>query len=223
LKGKAIRSYLLAGLVVWVPILVTFAILHFIVDLLDHTMALLPKAYQPEQIVGRHVPGLGVLLSLILLMVTGLIATNFFGQRLVGWSESILDRIPLVRSIYNATKQVIQAIFATNSQAFRKVLLVEYPRKGMWSVAFQTGVGPLQESEDSELLSIFIPTTPNPTSGFLMIVPRSQVQELSMSIEEALKYIISLGVMQPINPIAFDVKTSEIARTDKTKKINEEV
>ncbi len=205
MKGKSIRSYLLAGLVVWVPILVTFAILHFIVDMLDHTMALLPKAYQPEQIFGKHIPGFGVLLSLILLIVTGLIATNFFGQRLVGWSESILDRIPLVRSIYNGTKQVIQAIFASNSQAFRKVLLVEYPRTGIWTVAFQTGVGAAKENETSEMLSIFIPTTPNPTSGFLMMVHRSQVKELSMSIEEALKFIISLGVMQPVNPIAFDL------------------
>lgn len=208
MKGKSIRSYLLAGLVVWLPILVTIVILRFIVDLLDQTMALLPTTYRPEALIGFHVPGLGVLLSLILLVVTGIIATNFLGQRLVSWSESILERIPLVRSIYNAAKQVIHAIFGTNSQAFRKVLLVEYPRKGMWSLAFQTGVSStaITSHTASDMVSIFIPTTPNPTSGFLMLVPRSDVIELTMTIDEALKFIISLGVMQPLSPAAFAVK-----------------
>lgn len=198
MKGKLIRSYLLAGLVVWLPILVTFVVLRFIIDLLDKTLALLPNAYQPEQLIGMHLPGFGVLLSLVLLLITGLIATNLLGQRLVRWSEAILDKIPLVRSIYNATKQVIQAIFATNSQAFRKVLLVEYPRKGMWSIAFQTGVAPSDATDHTgvEMVSIFIPTTPNPTAGFLMLVPKSDTVELSMSVEAALKFIISLGVMQ---------------------------
>jgi uncharacterized membrane protein len=178
---------------------VTFAVLRLIVDLLDGTMALLPLAYRPEQLFGMHIPGLGVLLSLILLLTTGLIATNFLGQRLMAWSESILDRIPLVRSIYNATKQVIQAIFSTNSQAFRKVLLIEYPRKGVWSLAFQTGSGhpQINHSTGEDMVSVFLPTTPNPTAGFLMLLPRNEIIELSMSIEEALKFIISLGVMQP--------------------------
>lgn len=190
---------MLAGLVVWLPILVTFVVLRFIIDLLDKTIALLPHAYQPEQLFGMHLPGLGVLLSFVLLLVTGILATNFLGQRLVSWSEAILDKIPLVRSIYNATKQMIQAIFATNSHAFRKVLLVEYPRKGIWSIAFQTGIGDEQITQHIgvDAVSIFIPTTPNPTSGFLMLVPKSDVIELSMTIDEALKYIISLGVMQP--------------------------
>ena len=198
MKGKLIRSYLLAGLVVWLPILVTFVVLRFMIDLLDQTLALLPHSYQPEQLIGMHLPGFGVLLSLVLLLITGVVATNLLGQRLVRWSEAILDKIPLVRSIYNATKQVIQAIFATNSQAFRKVLLVEYPRKGMWSVAFQTGAAPSEAALHTgvEMVSIFIPTTPNPTAGFLMLVPKSDTVELSMSVEAALKFIISLGVMQ---------------------------
>lgn len=210
MKSKSIRSYLLAGLVVWLPILVTFVILRFIVDLLDQTMALLPRAYQPEQLIGFHLPGLGVVLSLLLLVITGLLATNFLGQRLVRWSESILARIPLVRSIYNAAKQVIHAIFATNSEAFRKVLLVEYPRKGMWSLAFQTGITTeeVNRHTGTEMLSIFVPTTPNPTSGFLMVIPKSDVIELSMTIDEALKFIISLGVMQPLSPAAFELKHS---------------
>ena len=204
MKSLLIRRYLLAGLVVWLPILATFGILRFIVDLLDQTLSLLPKAYQPEQLFGFSIPGFGVLLSLLLLLITGIVATNFLGQRLVIWSESVLDRIPLVRSIYNASKQVIQAIFATNSQAFRKVLLVEYPRKGMWSIAFQTGTGNPLINDDlgTEMVSIFIPTTPNPTSGFLMMIPKSEVRELSMTIDEALKFTISLGMMQPVLPNA---------------------
>ncbi len=193
---------------VWLPILATLAILHFIVELLDQTISLLPDAYQPEQLFGFHIPGLGVVLSLLLLIFTGILATNFLGQRLVVWSESVLDKIPLVRSIYNASKQVIEAIFATNSQAFRKVLMVEYPRKGMWAIAFQTGLANavVNQQVDTEMVSIFIPTTPNPTSGFLMMVPKGDVIELSMSIDEALKFIISLGMMQPNDPTAFIAK-----------------
>lgn len=211
MRTLTIRRYLLAGLVVWLPILATFGILRFIVDLLDQTISLLPTAYQPEQLFGFRIPGFGVLISLVLLLVTGLVATNILGQRLFVWSEGILDKIPLVRSIYNTSKQVIQAIFGTNSQAFRKVLLVEYPRKGMWSMAFQTGVATsvIGEKKDKEMLSIFIPTTPNPTSGFLMMVPKEDVQELSMSIDEALKFIISLGMMQP-------AESGEVATRKKT-------
>lgn len=198
MKSKSIRSYLLAGLVVWLPVLVTFALLRFIVDLLDQTIALLPTAYRPEQLFGVHIPGLGVVLSLFLLLVTGVLATNYLGQRLVQWSELLLEKIPLVRSIYNTSKKVIQAVFATNSQAFRKVILVEYPRKGIWSIAFQTGVAHQEVCAKTgvEMIAAFIPTTPNPTSGFLIMVPKADVIELSMSIDEALRFVISLGVMQ---------------------------
>jgi len=203
LKGtSSLRSYLLTGLVVWMPILVTMVVLRFIIDLLDKTIALIPHAYQPQQLIGFNVPGFGVLLSLILLLVTGMVATNLLGQRLVTWSEAVLDRIPLVRTIYNGSKQVMQALFATNSQAFRKVVLIQYPRKGIWSIAFHTGSPPAEISEHTgkEMLTVFIPTTPNPTSGFLMMVPKSDTMELSMSTEAALKLIISLGVMPPVVP-----------------------
>ena len=202
MKGTSIRSYLLAGLVVWLPILVTMGVLRFIIDLLDQTMALIPHAYQPQQLFGYNLPGLGVLISLVLLLITGIVATNFLGQRLVTWSEGILERIPLVRTIYNGSKQVIQAFFASNSQSFRKVVMIEYPRKGIWSLAFQTGTAHPEISEHTgvEMLTVFIPTTPNPTSGFLMMVPKSEAIELSMSTETALKLIISLGVMQPVTP-----------------------
>lgn len=195
---KSIRSYLLTGLIVWLPILVTMGVLNFIFNLLDSTLKLIPKAYQPEQLLGVHIPGFGVILSLLILWCTGLFATNFFGQRLVAWGESLLSKVPLVRSIYTAVKQVINTVLSSNSEAFRKVLLIEYPRKGLWSIAFQTGpVSPeINEQSQEELLSLFIPTTPNPTSGFMIMVPKKEVRELNMSIDEALKCIISLGVMQ---------------------------
>ncbi|BCA95621.1 membrane protein [Legionella antarctica] len=194
----SVRSYLLAGLVVWLPILITMGVLRFIIDLLDNTLALIPRAYQPEQLFGIHIPGLGVILSLILLVSTGIFATNFFGQRLMTWGESLLSRIPLVRSIYNSVKQVIHTILSTNSEAFRKVLLIEYPRKGLWSIGFQTGAvnSEISDIVNQEMVSLFVPTTPNPTSGFLIMIPKQEAIELNMSIDEALKFIISLGVMQ---------------------------
>lgn len=201
MKGVSLRSYLFAGLIVWLPILVTMGVIRFIVDLLDETLALLPQSWQPIHWIGHDVPGLGVVLSFVILISTGIFATNFFGQKLVGWGESILSRIPLVRSIYNAVKQVMNAILSSNSQAFRKVLLIEYPRKGSWSLAFMTGtVNPAIKTGDDDLISVFIPTTPNPTSGFLIMIPKKDAIEVEMSVDEALKCIISLGVMQPSIP-----------------------
>ncbi|CEK10721.1 DUF502 domain-containing protein [Legionella hackeliae] len=200
MKSKVFRRYLFAGLVVWLPIVVTFIVLRFIVELLDKTMALLPNSYQPDTLLGFHIPGLGVILSLVIILTTGVVATNYFGQRLVSSGEKVLARIPLVRSIYNAAKQVINALFASNSQAFRKVLLIEYPRKGIWSLAFLTGSTDdtiISKHTGDEILSVFVPTTPNPTSGFLMMVSKKEATELSMTVDEALKFIISLGVMQP--------------------------
>lgn len=209
MKSKIFRRYILAGLVVWLPIVVTFIVLRFVIELLDKTMALLPNAYRPDTLLGVHIPGLGVILSLLIIFLTGIIATNYFGQRLVDFGEKILARIPLVRSIYNASKQVIHALFASNSQAFRKVLLVEYPRKGMWSIAFLTGStdgSVISSHTEEEMISLFIPTTPNPTSGFLIMVPKNEAIEMSMTVDEALKFIISLGVMQPTTAVTPDLK-----------------
>lgn len=195
---KTLRSYLLTGVIVWTPILVTIWVLQFIVSLLDSSIALLPDAYQPARLSGINMPGYGVIFSLLVLLLTGIFATNFLGQRMVEWSESFLDKIPLVRSIYNTSKQVMQAVFSNNSTAFRKVVLIEYPRKGAWTLAFQTSdsvplLGPRAAAEN---ISVFVPTTPNPTGGYLLIIPKSQVKEVSLTVDEALKYIISLGVMQ---------------------------
>lgn len=210
MKTKLLRSYLIAGLVVWLPIVITIGVLRFIIDLLDSAV---PKAYQPEQLLGHYVPGVGVFFSLVLLLITGMIATNYFGQRLVAWNDSLLSRIPLVRSIYKTVKQVINAVMSTNSEAFRKVVLIEYPRKGLWSIAFQTGSvnSEINTKTQEEMISVFIPTTPNPTSGFLLMVPKRDVVEVNMSIDAALKYIISLGVMQSA------AKTATLVESDLNK------
>lgn len=200
MKSATLRGYLLTGLVVWLPILATFVVIRFMIDLLDKTLSLLPYNMQPEQLFGIHMPGLGVILSLIILLVTGVVATNFFGQKIMQWSESLLARIPLVRTIYNGTKQIITTVISKDSKSFKKVLLVEWPRKGIWSIAFHTGTaGSKFAITDEEMVSIFIPTTPNPIGGFVMILPASETIELNMTIDEALKYIISLGVMHSEN------------------------
>lgn len=197
MKGINLRNYFIAGLLVWIPIWVTWVMISFIVETLDRTLSILPDEVQPEHLVGHHIPGLGMILSVLIVLVTGLIATNFFGRRLFSLGEAILHRIPLVRSIYKAVKQVMETLLSSNSNAFRKVLLVEYPRKGIWSVAFQTSTIPSSNATEQELVAVFVPTTPNPTSGFLFMVPKSEVIEVDMSVDEAFKMIISLGVVQP--------------------------
>lgn len=195
-----IRRYFISGLLVWVPIWVTILVIKFLGDMLGNTMSLLPQQYQPDQLIGFHIPGIGVLIILLIIFFTGIVAANFIGGRLVALWDNLVGRIPLVRTVYSGVKQVMETLFSPGGQSFRKVLLVEYPRIGMWTLAFQTGdaIAVVQKSLDEEqMVSIFIPTTPNPTSGFLMIVPRREVIELDMSVEQALKFVISLGVMQP--------------------------
>lgn len=195
-----IRRYFISGLLVWVPIWVTILVIKFLVDLLDNVLVLLPKPYQPDELIGFHIPGIGVIIILFVICFTGLIAANFIGSRLVTLWDAFIGRIPLVRSLYMGVKQIMQTLFTPGGQSFRKVLLVEYPREGMWTLAFQTGEAypEVEKSLDGEtMIGLFVPTTPNPTSGFLLMVPKKKVIELNMSIEQALKYVISLGVMQP--------------------------
>ena len=195
------RRYLLAGLLVWIPIMVTLLVVRFVIQLLDSSLSLLPVRYQPENLLGWHFPGLGVIVSLLVLLITGLIASNVIGHRLVTLGESIVHRIPLIRAIYTSVKQVMNTLFTPGGQAFRKVMLVEYPRAGIWSIAFQTGAVPdaMTKAIGEESLTLFVPTTPNPTSGFLLVMPRNQVTELDLIIDDALKMVISLGVVQPPN------------------------
>jgi len=193
------KKYLIAGLLVWMPLGVTFLVIRAIVGFLDKILLLLPQAYQPDNLLGVHIPGLGVVLAVILVLTTGMIVANFLGKRIVqGW-ESLLARIPIVRSLYAGIKQIMEAVLAAEGKSFSKVLLLEYPRKGVWSLAFMTSdnLGEVQDKTTAEVISIFIPTTPNPTSGFVLMVPKSDVIELDMSVEDGLKMIISMGVVVP--------------------------
>lgn len=192
-----IRKYLIAGLVIWLPLWATYFIVKFLVDLMDRTLSLLPTQYQPKALFGFDIPGLGLIFTLIILFVTGLLFTNFFGKKVVALWERMLSRIPLVRTIYYAVKQVVDALVQPTGQSFRKVLIVEYPRLGTWSIAFQTSDQFTGSPHPEDVVTVFIPTTPNPTSGFLIIIPKKNTRELDMTVEEALKMVISLGVVMP--------------------------
>ncbi|MBN1684765.1 MAG: DUF502 domain-containing protein [Gammaproteobacteria bacterium] len=195
-----IRKYLLAGLLFWLPVWVTFLIIRFLVQTLDVTLDLLPAKYHPDQLLGIHIPGLGLIFTIIILFLTGIIVTNVLGGYLLRLWDGVIKKIPLIRSIYMGVKKTVDTVLSPKGQAFRKVLLVEYPREGLWSLAFQTGTGCKEVSDKmggTDLVTIFIPTTPNPTSGFLMMLPKEKVRELDMSVEDALKMIISLGVVKP--------------------------
>lgn len=197
------RRYLIAGLLVWVPLGITIWVLNALVSALDQTLRLLPEAWQPDRLLGFHIPGFGVLLSLVILLGTGVLAANFFGARLIATWESLLARIPFVRSVYLSVKQVSDTVLSDQGTAFRKALLVEWPRPGSWTIAFQTGTpaSAVAGHLSGEYVSIYVPTTPNPTGGYFVIVPISAVHELDMSVDEALKYIISMGVVAPHPPL----------------------
>lgn len=194
-----IRRYFIAGLLVWVPIWVTLLVIGFLAHLLDKSLALLPSEYQPDTLLGFHIPGLGILFTLLIVFFTGVLVTNIFGNKLVTFGEAILNRIPIVRSIYSGSKQVMQTLFKPEGEAFKKVLLVKFPQQEMWSVAFQTGIGFAEAHKKigEDIVSVFVPTTPNPTAGFLMLVHKKDTIELDMSVENAFKLIISLGVVVP--------------------------
>lgn len=199
--GTFIRKSLISGLLVWLPIIVTIFVLKFLVDLLSKSLLLLPPHYQPDVLLGMHIPGIGVLITILVIFFTGVFAANFMGRKLMALGDAVVGRIPLVRSIYTGVKQVTETMLAPGGQSFRKVLLVPYPCEGVWSIAFQTGEA-AREIESvlggEQMVTYFIPTTPNPTSGFLMMAPKSKVIELDIGVDQALKFVISLGVVQPI-------------------------
>ena len=196
---KRLRRYLVAGLLIWAPLAVTFLLLRFAVNIMDKTLAVIPQQYRPEELLGFHIPGLGVILTLLVLFTTGMLAANFVGRYVVGGWESLLDRIPVVRSIYGGAKNFAEIVFSDANNSFKNVLLIQYPRKGVYSLAFQTAeeLGEVQGRTGEDVTCCFVPTTPNPTSGFIIIVPREEVIFLDMDVDEALKMIISLGVVVP--------------------------
>ena len=198
MRGQLIKRYFVTGLLIWVPLAITAWVLSLIARIADQSLLLLPETLRPHTLFGFDVPGTGVVLTLVVILTTGLLAANFIGQRLVNWWERLLARIPVVNSIYNSVKQVSDTLFSSSGNAFRKALLVEYPRAGSWTIAFLTGTpgGDVRNHLD-DYVSVYVPTTPNPTSGFFLMLPRKEVIELDMAVDEALKYIISMGVVAP--------------------------
>jgi len=194
-----LKKYFITGLLIWVPLGITLWVLDLLVSTMDQTLRLLPEQFQTESWLGFHVPGMGVVMTFIVVLGTGLVAANILGQRLLRFWENVLGRIPVVKSIYNSVKQVSDTLFSSGGHAFRKALLVQYPREGSWTIAFLTGQpgGDVVNHLHGEYWSVYVPTTPNPTSGFFLMMPKADVIELDMSVDEALKYIISMGVVSP--------------------------
>ena len=194
-----LRKYIITGLLIWVPLGITIFVIKLLVGLMDQTLVLLPPAWRPEAVFGFNIPGLGIVISAMIVFITGFILTNLAGKQLINLWENFLDRIPLVRSIYSAVKQVMQTILSSDNNTFNEVLLIEYPRKGVWTIGFKTSDSP--ESFDAvtnqDLITVFVPTTPNPTSGFILFVPKPDVIKMDIDVEDALKMVMSLGVVTP--------------------------
>jgi uncharacterized membrane protein len=193
------KKYFLTGLLIWVPVAVTFWVLQMVIGTLDKSLWLVPEPWRPENSLGFDIPGLGAVLTLLIIFITGVVAANIFGQQMVRWWEQFLHRIPVVRTVYKSVKQVSDTLLSPDGQAFRKAVLVQYPRQGSWTIAFLTGApsGEIASYLQKEHVSVFVPTTPNPTSGFFLMLPKTDVVELEMSVDEALKYVISMGVVGP--------------------------
>lgn len=201
---SSVRRWLLAGLLVLVPLAITLAVLNWIVGTLDQTLLILPSAWHPDKLLGFHIPGFGVLLTLAIVLLMGAIASNFLGRKLGHWGNLLLHRIPIVRSIYSSVKQVSDTLFSENGNAFRQALLVQWPREGVWTIGFLTGVpgGDVVNHLPGDYLSVYVPTTPNPTGGYFVMLRKTECVELKMSVDEALTYVISMGVVVPPRPSA---------------------
>lgn len=201
----ALRKWLFAGLLVLLPLAITAWFLEWVVSTLDQTLHILPADWHPDKLLGFHIPGLGVLLALAIVLGIGAIASNFLGRKIVGWWDHLLQRIPIVRSVYSSVKKVSDTLFSENSHAFRKALLVQWPRQGVWTIGFLTGApgGDVVNHLDGEYISVYVPTTPNPTSGYFIMFKKSECVELAMTVDEALTYVISMGVVVPTSRSSF--------------------
>ena len=204
----AVRKWLLAGLLVLVPLAITVWLLNWFVATLDQTLEILPANWHPDKLLGFHIPGFGVLLALAIVLIIGGVASNFLGKKLVSWWDALLGRIPIVRSIYSSVKQVSDTLFSENGNAFRKALLVQWPREGVWTIGFLTGApgGDVVNHLPGDYLSVYVPTTPNPTGGYFVMLKKQDCIELKMSVDEALTNVISMGVVVPGSAASFKPK-----------------
>jgi len=193
------KKYFITGLLVLVPLFITVWVLSSIIGMMDQSLLLLPVSWRPKAQIGLEIPGMGAILTLLIIFVTGVIATNFFGQQLILVWESLLARVPVVKSIYASVKQVSDTLFSDSGNAFRQAVLVQFPREGSWTIAFITGTpgGDVANHLDGDYVSVYVPTTPNPTGGYFLMMPRADIKPLEMTIDAALKYIISMGVVSP--------------------------
>jgi uncharacterized membrane protein len=206
-----LRKYLIAGLLIWLPLAITLWVLDFIVTTMDRTLTVLPASLHPDQVLGFHMPGLGLVMSVIILLVTGALAANIIGARMFSWWESVLVKIPIVRPIYSGVKQISDTLFASKGQSFRKVVLIEFPNRGQWTFGFVVGApGPVIERETAgDLITVYVPTAPNPTSGYVLMVRPSEVKELDVTVDDALKFHLSMGVVAPAARASRSALTTE--------------
>ncbi|MBX3657293.1 MAG: DUF502 domain-containing protein [Ramlibacter sp.] len=204
----SLRKWLLAGLLVIVPLAITVWVLEWVISTLDQTLLILPEAWRPDHLLGVHIPGFGVLLALGMLLAVGAAASNFLGRTLLEWWDALLGRIPVVRSIYSSVKQVSDTLFSDSGNAFRTAVLVQWPRENMWTIGFVTGTpgGEVANYLQGDYLSVYVPTTPNPTGGYFVMLRKTDCIELKMSVDEALKYIVSMGVVVPGGPFNQNIK-----------------
>lgn len=197
------KKYLITGLLVLVPLVITIWVLKSLIGMMDQSLLLLPEQWHPHTLFGSDIPGFGVILTFAIVFITGVIATNFFGMQIILLWEKLLNRLPVVKSIYSSVKQVSDTLFSDSGNAFRKAVLVQFPREGCWTIAFLTGTpgGDVANHLHGDFVSVYVPTTPNPTGGYFLMLPKADVIELEMSVDEALKYIISMGVVAPANKL----------------------
>ena len=199
--AKALKKYLITGMLVWLPIAVTIWAVSYIISAADRLISLLPEQWQPQYFWGFNIPGLGIIAAIVVLFLTGVFAANVLGRQILTAWDSLLGRIPVVKSIYSSVKKVSESLLSDSSRSFRTPVLVPFPQPNIWTIAFVSGHIPdkLKGSlpHDDDYLSVYVPTTPNPTGGYYIMVKKSDVRELDMSVDEALKYVISLGMVMP--------------------------
>ena len=197
--ARALRNYLIGGLLIWIPIMVTVWVVRFLSRILDNSLVLLPPSWRPEELVGHYVPGVGIVLSFLLLLRTGVVVRNLFGNRIVAGVEDLVRRIPVIGAVYGGAKTFSETVLTNKGSSFKQVLIVEFPRRGAWSIGFLTAenLEEVRARTGEDMVSVFVPTTPNPTTGFIIVVRRAEVVFLDMSVDEAFKMILTLGVVAP--------------------------
>jgi uncharacterized membrane protein len=214
--ARRLRNHLIAGLLIWIPVMVTVWVIRFLSRILDQSLVLLPPSWRPEALVGQYVPGVGIILSFILLLVTGIVVRNLFGGRIVAGFEDLVRRIPVIGAIYGGAKTFSETVLTDKGKSFKQVVLVEFPRKGLFSIGFITceDMDEVQARTEQDVVCVFVPTTPNPTTGFLVAVDRNEIVRMDMSVDDAIKMLLTLGVVVPRwqkPPIAADLAPQQPA------------